>query len=511
MSFSSKKTKHAHLKQYIDYSENEINNLEFEQVLEAGHKVHLVIFGNLIIGLITALIMWDGLPKMMLTAWITLLIISIFPRIAILLNYKKVRAETQQRWQIYFIGASLFSGIVWGIGALLIEIYAPAIYHGFIAFIIGGIAAGGIATNSFIRWNYPAFMVPMLSSIAIFYLYQNDISHLLMAAMIVAFMIILGSSAITFRNNQFEKHAMLQLASESLNKLQDSEQRLKDITSSMGEGVFVVDKTGFLTFINPEGERMLGWNFQELKENKEDLDSKIHVHNHNDPAEGLLKSVLKYGATVYSTNAQFKRKDGTFFPVSSTAAPMHSKDGGVVVVFQDITTQKELEKKLEMLALRDALTGLYNRGKFDETLKDELARAERYKRSISLLILDIDSFKKVNDTYGHQAGDEVLKDIANIISSSIRNSDYAARYGGEEFTVILPETDLTRAIELAERIRVTVAQKEFKISENNTIQLTISIGVGSSSKEISPELLIKSADSALYKAKENGRNRVEYI
>lgn len=332
-----------------------------------------------------------------------------------------------------------------------------------------------------------------------------------MGMMIIAFMPIMGFTSVRFRNLQFEKQAMLQLATESLNKLQDSEQRLKDITTSMGEGVFVVDKAGFLTFINPEGERMLGWNFQELKENKEDLDSKIHVHNKNDPEEGLLKSVLKYGTPVYSTNTQFKRKDGTVFPVSSTVAPMHSKNGGLVVVFQDITTQKELEKKLEKLALYDALTGLYNRGKFDEILKDELIRAQRYKRSISLLMLDIDFFKKVNDTYGHQAGDEVLKNIAYIISSAIRNSDYAARYGGEEFTVILPETNLTRAIELAERIRVTIEQKKFKISENDTIQLTISIGIGSCSKEISPELLIKSADSALYKAKENGRNRVEYI
>ena len=197
-----------------------------------------------------------------------------------------------------------------------------------------------------------------------------------------------------------------------------------------------------------------------------------------------------------------------------TAAPIHSKDEskeGVVVVFQDITLQKELESKLEKLALYDALTGLYNRGSFDEALQDELIRASRYGKYTSLLLIDIDFFKNVNDTYGHQAGDNVLKSIANTISSLKRCSDYAARYGGEEFAIILPETTSEDAMTMAERIRAAVAGKEFKISKKVTIHLTISIGIGSSMKQISPELLIETADRALYKAKENGRNQIQYL
>ncbi len=207
-------------------------------------------------------------------------------------------------------------------------------------------------------------------------------------------------------------------------------------------------------------------------------------------------------------------KDGRIKYIEEKGESKFDSHGNAFLSFgtaQDITENFELKMKLEKLALRDALTGLYNRGNFDERLQDEMNRSLRYKRTVSLLILDIDFFKKVNDTYGHQAGDAVLKSIADTILNSIRNSDYAARYGGEEFSVILPETDQPEAIEFAERIRLAIEQQEFRISEIDTIHLTISIGVGSSSQRIiSPELLIQVADGALYNAKENGRNQVRY-
>ncbi|MDA3946947.1 MAG: sensor domain-containing diguanylate cyclase, partial [Helicobacteraceae bacterium] len=207
--------------------------------------------------------------------------------------------------------------------------------------------------------------------------------------------------------------------------------------------------------------------------------------------------------------------DGHIKYIEEKGESKFDSDGNASLSFgtaQDVTENFELKMKLEKLALHDALTGLYNRGNFDERLQDEMNRTLRYGTHVSLLILDIDFFKKVNDTYGHQAGDAVLKSIADTISNSIRKSDYAARYGGEEFSVILPETDQAKAIELAERIRLAIEQKEFRVSESDTIHLTISIGVGSSSERItSPELLIQVADGPLYNAKENGRNQVRYI
>ena len=207
--------------------------------------------------------------------------------------------------------------------------------------------------------------------------------------------------------------------------------------------------------------------------------------------------------------------DGRIKYIDERGESKFDSDGNAVMSFgtaQDVTENFELKMKLEKLALRDALTGLYNRGNFDEILKDEVNRTLRYGTHLSLLMLDIDFFKKVNDLYGHQTGYEVFKRIADTILNSVRNVDYVARYGGEEFTVILPETEQASAIELAERIRLAIEQKEFRISESDTIHLTISIGVGSTSERIiSPELLIQAADKALYDAKENGRNQVRYV
>lgn len=168
-----------------------------------------------------------------------------------------------------------------------------------------------------------------------------------------------------------------------------------------------------------------------------------------------------------------------------------------------------LQHKLAMLATTDGLTGLYNHRTFQTRLSEELLRAERYNKSIILLLLDIDHFKRFNDTYGHQTGDEVLKIIAKIIKGNTRKVDFPARYGGEEFAVILPESDCNNAMIVAERIRNAVMEYPFYVKDGSRIQLTVSIGISCFPKDATQkEDLIKKADTALYNAKNSGRNRV---
>lgn len=160
-------------------------------------------------------------------------------------------------------------------------------------------------------------------------------------------------------------------------------------------------------------------------------------------------------------------------------------------------------------AKKDALTGLNNRGEFQRQLKAELERARRYGRSVSLLMLDVDHFKIVNDSYGHQAGDEVLRALASRLRIENRPVDGAARYGGEEFVVILPETAAEGAVALAERLRAAVAEAGVPIAGGRTIPVTVSIGVATfPSDGGSGTALIAAADAALYAAKAGGRNRV---
>lgn len=184
----------------------------------------------------------------------------------------------------------------------------------------------------------------------------------------------------------------------------------------------------------------------------------------------------------------------------------------VFIGFTAVTIHSEIANALERgrlfhLAVEDGLTKLYVVRHFKETLEQEMAKAKKINKPLSMLISDIDHFKRFNDTYGHQAGDFVLREVANIFKSSCRQTDMAARYGGEEFVIMFLDTNREKAIEFAERLRKSIEQITF---EYNTIKLnvTISLGVAEFKDDASITDLIKRADEALYVAKETGRNKV---
>lgn len=172
---------------------------------------------------------------------------------------------------------------------------------------------------------------------------------------------------------------------------------------------------------------------------------------------------------------------------------------------------KLANERLRDLAYRDSLTGLFNHRYFTEILTSEVERASRYKNPLSLVFIDIDFFKKVNDTFGHPAGDHVLREVAGTFIKLLRNCDIVARYGGEEFAIILPETKGSSAKVLAQRVRRGIEQLDIRF-EKNRIPITISCGIASCdyiTESLDHEGFVKLSDQALYKAKENGRNRVE--
>lgn len=159
-------------------------------------------------------------------------------------------------------------------------------------------------------------------------------------------------------------------------------------------------------------------------------------------------------------------------------------------------------------AMTDALTGLLNRYGLQRSLSREHAEARRYRRPLACLMIDIDNFKRVNDTYGHNAGDVALQQVATILTEAVRRSDMVFRYGGEEFLALLPETDLEGAVALGEKIRETTASRLFGNGQH-IFPLTLSVGAANLSDRESGNDMIARADLALYQAKEQGRNRVE--
>ena len=168
----------------------------------------------------------------------------------------------------------------------------------------------------------------------------------------------------------------------------------------------------------------------------------------------------------------------------------------------------ELDDKnqaLEILSVTDKLTGLANRRKLEAALQSELLRARRYGKIFSVILLDVDHFKNVNDTHGHQAGDEVLVRLAALLTANARETDLVGRWGGEEFLIVCPETSLTLVSTLAERYRQELEQQDF----GEIGQITSSFGVTACEEGDDVQRLIQRADQALYRAKESGRNRVE--
>lgn len=177
-------------------------------------------------------------------------------------------------------------------------------------------------------------------------------------------------------------------------------------------------------------------------------------------------------------------------------------------IVKDRTKELELSnEKLEKLATMDVLTNLFNRAKLNDTLENEINRANRFEHDLGIIILDIDNFKSTNDTYGHNAGDKVLEEFGYILKSQVRLTDIVGRWGGEEFVIICPETNIQGMQKVTEQLRITIENNNF----STVGQKTASFGITLFCREDSVKSLISRADRALYIAKDNGRNRIEIL
>jgi diguanylate cyclase (GGDEF)-like protein/PAS domain S-box-containing protein len=289
----------------------------------------------------------------------------------------------------------------------------------------------------------------------------------------------------------------------------------RQLLGALDEGVYGVGPDGRCTFINPAALRLLGYASEDEVLGK-DNHALFHHHRRDGgpyPAEDCpIHKTLRDGKPRKAEEEWFIRKDGRFLPVALRVAPVY-EDGelkGVVVAFHDITERLRLLETLRHQATHDELTGLVNRRHLFELAEREHARIRRgHTAPAALIMLDVDHFKRINDTYGHLAGDEILRHLGHQLMASLRTADIAARYGGEEFAILLPATDLDAAVRLAERLREEVAASTV-YSDGQSLRYTVSLGVTAlTAQDVSLDTAIARADEALYRAKVGGRNRIE--
>lgn len=293
-------------------------------------------------------------------------------------------------------------------------------------------------------------------------------------------------------------------------KLREREEWLGTILQSVGEGVIATDRTGGVTFMNPVAEKLTGWCRRESI--GKPLTSILHaVNEENGNLIRISIPEIMSGQAENPLNGAVRLvnyQDKIPVELSSTVIRDATEGpAGLVLVLYDLTERKRYEEKLRYNAVHDHLTDLPNRTLFFDRLGMALAQAQRDAHLVAIIMLDLDEFKKVNDSYGHNAGDRLLQGVATRLTHMFRRSDTIARLGGDEFVLLLPDLPYAEvARNVADRI-VRCFQKPFDL-DGVQVQATASLGVSVFPGDgDDAEMLIKNADIAMYRAKEEGRNR----
>lgn len=306
-----------------------------------------------------------------------------------------------------------------------------------------------------------------------------------------------------------QKVSTLEKSADELKKIEDDLlkkiARLQDFMDNANDLIQSITQDGRFLYVNRAWRETMGYSEEEI--------SNLNIFNLIHPdciphCMTLFKDIME-GKLISSIETVFVAKNGTNIILEGSINTKFENGKPVSTrgIFRNITERKKLEDALKIAATIDKLTDIYNRRKFEDILKQEIERAKRYKSPLSLLMLDLDHFKNINDTYGHQVGDYVLKTIADIVKNNIRTIDFFGRWGGEEFMILLPETILKNAGELAEKIRSLIENYIFE----NVKLVTISCGVTQFIKDDTFDSFIKRVDDALYHAKKQGRNKIEIL
>ena len=517
-----------------------------------GHAAYVAL-GNVLASLTLVFGMAGVVSRTLLLSWLAAVLVVNLARYFLAQQFLARHPDDLEAviWERIYLAGVVASGLLWGTAAFLFHVSEPLVYGMFAALILVAMGSASVVTHSFHHYAYPLFVTLLGVPLAFRLLQTGGTLHTALGVVTpIYFAMLCLLSNRVFRFVHLSLTAEIRSTKQAMDAYLEGNELFHSLAELTKDAVIMVDKEGKLSSWNLGAERLFGYSKADTYGRA--FHALLFAPRHREAAFGKLSDIL--GTENRSHSSELWRvdalhRDGREFPVemrlfalrrqgklhaigliravtesTSLGQNAGSAEGASDALVQqrseqlmklneqlkhEIYERQRMEKKLELLATHDALTGLFNRNEAERRINKDMALAVRYGHPISFFMVDIDYFKRVNDQYGHQAGDKVLRTLAHTINGTVRNTDYAARYGGEEFVVILPETAVSMAVIIAERLRKAVANLAIEIDGSETLKVTISVGVSAYPENGRTRTdLIKVADSALYTAKEKGRNRV---
>ncbi len=537
-----------------------------EQIKLLYQQAPKALIVTLIIAAALTFIFWNLVAKAWLVSWLVSIYLLTFARFLLIKSYfhKKPAITESPVWGRRFLIGTLISGILWGIAGSLLFISGSAMHQLFLAYLLGGMVAGAMATLSSYKWAFSAFSIPVVLPFTYQVMTHESDIHLILALTYLLFVFAMGSishrlyhtvsDSLKFRFENFDllkrliqaknhqnainrvlqtqisekdrSQKALQTVKEQLeqrvmertealalaNDVLHQEKELFQVTlASIGDAVITTDSNGKITYLNPVAEIFTGWHNQDA--NGAPLQQVFNILDTatrkpvNDPLTGHLS---KSGNIKNHYECLLIHEDKQEWIIDYSVAPIQNEQEhiiGAVITFRDVTEQRKITQKLVYQATHDSLTGLLNRKEFEARLNKILA-STRKNDTHALLYLDLDQFKIINDSCGHSAGDELLRQVTVLLQSKLRTRDTLARLGGDEFGIILEHCPQNEALQVANTLRELVQNYRYHY-QNKTFTIGVSIGlfpITHANEGLAHAL--NAADSACYEAKDQGRNRV---
>lgn len=455
-------------------------------------------------------------PLALLLGWFALVCGVALVRYLIARQFFSIHRDTlETRWSVAAVVAMACQAAAWAMLPGFVFLTGQSGDMAFSVFVLCALGFGGFAALGFHFPAYLAFALPIFGAIW-WWLGQWDSQHLwwIGLTVVVASLAIFDSAVNTSRMVRgalllgFEREKLIR-------RLSEEKERVQVTLRSIGDGVMTTDTDGKVTFLNPVAERLTGWRSSEASQHA--IGEVLQLLDEStgellqDPIRqclGAARPLVIDGDTVL-----IGRSGDQEYSVEVTMSPILDADRralGMVVVIHDVTELRGMARAMSYQANHDPLTGLVNRREFEVRLWQalETARAQRLKHA--MCYLDLDQFKLVNDTCGHVAGDELLKQLSHLLSRRVRETDTLARLGGDEFGLLVNDCTLEQAREMAESLCMLV--RDFRFAwEDKIFTIGVSIGLVPVDGSSTPTDLLSAADAACYVAKDLGRNRVHIV